>query len=51
MIPKDQGEGGTHDQKVNQPFPSQVVQNKSVDEWRATSQYHKITIEDDGNKE
>src|ERR1700685_502052 len=30
MIPKDQGGGGAANQKVNHPFPSRVVQNKSV---------------------
>jgi hypothetical protein len=34
MIPKDQGGGGTANQKVNQRFPSRVMQNKPVDKMR-----------------
>ena len=49
MIPKDQGGGGTRNKKVNQPFPSKVVQNKLVDERRATNQHHKIEV--NGNHE
>ena len=36
MIPKDQGGGGTHYQKVNQPFPRRVAQNKSVNKVMGT---------------